>query len=113
MILSILDTKKKKSYIIAVVITLMFGFIYEQFSHDVYSNYMMFAFVIPLIGYILHLITKIDSEVYDCGIVTITLYSILKGVFEIIGITNKYIIIYLIVGILLTLISLLIKLFKK
>lgn len=114
MILSTLDINKKtKHYIIGIICTLVFGFIYEQFSHDVYSPYMMYAFIIPLIGLLIIRILKIDSELLDMGIITITLFSILKGVFEIIGITNKYIIIYLVVGIILIVISLIIKLFKK
>lgn len=31
------------------VICLIFGIIYECFSHGVYSNYMKYAFVIPLV----------------------------------------------------------------
>ena len=114
MTLSISDIKiKTNHYLIGIVCTLIFGFIYEQFSHEVYSYYMMYAFIIPIIGLFLIRLIKIDSELFDMGVVTITIFSILKGVFEIIGITNKYTIIYLIVGITLIIISIIIKLLKK
>ena len=112
--MSILDIKTKtKHYIVGIICTLVFGFIYEQFSHEVYSYYMMYAFIIPIVGLIIIRLLKIDSELFDMGVVTVTIFSILKGVFEIIGITNKYIIIYLVVGLLLITISLIIKLLKK
>lgn len=112
--MSILDIKTKtKHYIVGIICTLVFGFIYEQFSHEVYSYYMMYAFIIPIVGLIIIRLLKIDSELFDMGVVTVTIFSVLKGVFEIIGITNKYIIIYLVVGLLLITISLIIKLLKK
>lgn len=114
MTLSISDIKiKTKHYLIGIACTLVFGLIYEQFSHEVYSFYMMYAFIIPIIGLLLIRLIKIDSEIFDMGIVTITIFSILKGVFEIIGITNKYVIIYLIVGIILIIMSIVKKLLNK
>ena len=53
MILYILDINYYKKqgivYVIVSLVTLAFGFVYELFSHNVISNYMIFAFLIPLI----------------------------------------------------------------
>ena len=42
--------KKTLSYLFLSLFVLLFGQIYEHFSHGVYSNYMIFAFLFPLLG---------------------------------------------------------------
>lgn len=49
------DDRKKyaetvRSYLIISVLCAVYGMIYELFSHKVYSLYMIFAFVLPLLG---------------------------------------------------------------
>ena len=125
MTLSTLDIKKnilKYFYISAG--TFIFGFIYELFSHDVYSKYMMYAFIIPLIlgtfGYFIIYIlkenkylTNIGITIYNLSIITFTLGSIMKGVLEIYGTTNKLVSSYFIIGLILFILSILINIFYK
>lgn len=113
MILYILDTNfyKKQAivYIIISIITMIFGLIYEKYSHNVISYFMLCAFWIPLIlgaivSIILYIvqtkeIAKLQIQLYNAGIATLTIGSIIKGVLDIYGTTNWKVYIYLIVGI--------------
>lgn len=96
-------------YFVISAICLLFGIIYEYFSHGVYSAYMMFAFCIPLAGgtltaFLLSLFerkkpfSKISVCAYHSGIATLTVGSIFKGVLEIYGTTNQLIVVYWIAG---------------
>ncbi len=110
-ILYTLDTKKiSLIYFIISLITMNFGFIYELFSHGVYSNYMMFAFLIPfLLGTILFLVigklklkvSNLSLNFYHSFVSTLTLGCIMKGFLDIYGTTNSLLNIYLYVSILL------------
>ena len=122
MILSILDTnyfiKKNKMYLIATISTIIFSTIYECFSHGVYSKYMIFAFIFPLLGYIMATIykhnlikkfpNKISTNLFDASLATLTTGGLLQGFLEIYGTTNSLIILYPITGLSLCLISLII-----
>ena len=104
-----LDIKKDiKFYSIFTIFTLIFGIIYELFSHQVYSNYMIYAFIIPLLLGIIYIIFKelINKDIYKLSVITFTIGSILKGILDIYGTTNNLIYVYLIVGIILLLLSL-------
>lgn len=113
MILSILDIKEQGiKYIIATLFCILFAMIYEFFSHNVYSNFMIFAFVIPLLfGVIVsfaiyftktkNLPSNIEFSLYNASIATFTIGSIIQGVLEIYGTTNGKVYLYLIVGIIL------------
>lgn len=110
MTLSILDIKKQGLiYIVATLLCILFAMIYEFFSHDVYSNFMIYAFCIPLIFgvvvyYALYLLkikkipSKFESNLYNAGIATLTFGSIMQGILEIYGTTNSKIYVYPIVG---------------
>ena len=111
-------------YLYASLGTAVFAIIYEIFSHQVYSNYMIYAFLYPLTGLILYgiclLVPKITPcdlvrNLLACTILTLTLSSIFKGVLEIYGTTNsltKYYD-YAAIGLgILTLIFYLVQLFK-
>lgn len=102
---------------------MIIGIIYELFSHNVYSVYMQFAFVIPLIlGFILSLIiyivkpyklpNRISMDLYNAAIATITIFSFIKGVLDIYGTTNSLINVYIIVSIILILLSIITNLKK-
>ncbi|MBQ8131531.1 MAG: hypothetical protein IJ193_03480 [Bacilli bacterium] len=67
---------------------------------------MLFAFLIPLCGGgILFLCNKEDVKylnLYHCVFSTFTVYSIMKGFLEIYGTTNTLLNCYLVVGVVLT-----------
>lgn len=114
MILYILDTnimkKEIKKYLIFSSVCLIFGGIYEIFSHQVYSMFMILAFLIPLVmgaGIYKLLMRKsffvnnISNNLYKMSLYTFTFGSIMKGVLDIYGTTNNKLLIYLIVGLVL------------
>ena len=119
--MSILDIKKtKKIYFISSLLVLLFSIIYEIFSHGVYSNYMIFAFLIPLIfGYLLFKIEPkvlkeasiISINLYHCLLSTITVGLLIKGFLDIYGTTNSLFKVYIILSIVL--IILIIFFYKK
>ena len=122
MFMSDINYKKRlELYIIFTIFTLLFGIIYEQFSHEIYSNYMMYAFAIPLvvliISYLLKIfkanIYKISLDLFDAAIMTFTVGSLTKGVLEIYGTTNEYIYCYLYAGIVLIILFFISILIKK
>ena len=126
MILSILDNKylKKQSkiYLIISIICLIFSLIYEHFSHEVYSFYMISAFLIPLIlGCVVSTflsmknikVSRTSNNLYNASVATFTIYFIMRGFLEIYGTTNSIINIYLIVGILLLVVSIILKIINR
>ena len=87
-------------YLILSVFCALFGAVYESFSHDVYSFYMIYAFGFPLVGGALPYgilsafhISKSSSalarNLYHSGIATLTVGSIVRGVLDIYGTTNS------------------------
>lgn len=122
MILSILDIKKTIiKYIFFTIFILIFGLIYEHFSFGVKSNYMLFAFLIPLIlGILINIFiyfikiepTNITYSLYNNGVITLTIGSIINGIIDIYGTTNSLIYIYLYVGIIFIIISLILYLIR-
>ena len=101
-----------KVYFGVIAFLTLFGAIYELFGHGVYSYFMVYAFAIPMIfGFLpcLLLYPKMPKEfpqlsfrLYDAGITTLTLGSILKGALDIYGTTNRLLILYPMVGVALT-----------
>ena len=90
--------KKTIRYVFLSVFIFVFAQIYEYFSHGVYSNYMLYAFLIPFLGlavpsFLLHSLKRALPEnscfLWKCGIATLTVGSIYKGILEIYG-TNGY-----------------------
>ena len=104
---------------------LVFGMIYEHFSHGVYSAAMVYAFLIPFTGCVLpyalaarrELLSglqdagNIETEApklerrrvaaenfWNSGIAALTVGCIFQGVLEIYGTTNRLIIVYWIAG---------------
>jgi len=81
-----------------------FGGIYEIFGHGVYSGYMIYAFMLPLLlcvipGALMILFDKpalpeIPRHLWNYAVATLTVGCILKGVLEIYGTTNRHLIIY-------------------
>ena len=109
-ILDINDLKNENKFIIGFsVFVLIFGIIYELFSHGVISYYMIFAFLIPLINFLINIIfisgkikiNKLSKNLFSMSIYSFTFLSIIKGVLDIYGTTNNLIFIYLIFGLIL------------
>lgn len=118
--------KKNLFYLFFSLFVLVFGQIYEHFSHGVYSNYMIFAFLFPLLGLflpnlLLCLLPKKGAEkskgnngekerssgsvtdeknfsFWKWGIATLTVGSLYKGILEIYGTSSHLELSYLIVG---------------
>lgn len=110
-------------YLGIAVFCLILGIIYEHFSHDVRSPYMMYAFLIPLVpgcvAFLLlslckwHLPGKWTANFYHSGIATLTVGSLVKGALDIYGTTNHLTVIYPIVGGLLLFAGLLLYIIER
>ena len=101
----------------------LFGAIYEMFSHEVYSYYMIYAFGIPLFfGVLCSVLTpalfkrfprEFEAALWNLSIVTLTVGSILKGIVDIYGSNNQKLILYPITGCILALLAVLVFISKK
>lgn len=101
-------TKTAFIYLLVSIVCVAFGAMYELFSHEVYSYFMLYAFLFPLIGgtlpfFILtcsrvRLPDKIACKLYHAGIAALTVGSLFTGVLEIYGTTNRLTAVYWIVG---------------
>ena len=76
----------------------VFGEIYELFGHGVYSDYMIYAFMIPLMLYGKKEIPDTARHLWNYGVATLTVGCIFQGILEIYGTTNRLAIIYPSVG---------------
>lgn len=97
------------TYLLISLFCLLFGAVYERFSHEVYSGYMIYAFVFPLVGGALPFLSmalyrcrrlpgRLPLNLYHSGIATVTLGSILEGVLAIYGTSNDLIKFYWYIG---------------
>ena len=102
--------------IIGACFLALFGALYEIFSHDVYSYFMLYAFAIPLLMGVLPYSILLIMEKYpdrkflnlwNTAIATFSVGSVFAGVLAIYGTTNSLIIVYPIAGTALVLLSLL------
>lgn len=86
-------------YLFIALICVLFGAVYELYSHEVYSFYMIYAFVFPLVfGTLPFMMLSLERvkrypntiarNLYHSGIATLTVGSIVRGVLEIYGTTN-------------------------
>lgn len=108
----------------ASVFCILFGAIYEVFSHGVYSFYMIYAFAVPLVlgavpflaaalsakrqkdGSLFRLPGTLSIHTWNAGIAALTVGCIFQGVLRIYGTTNRLVIVYPVVGVILLLIGL-------
>ncbi|WP_022763932.1 hypothetical protein [Butyrivibrio sp. XPD2006] len=102
--------------IIGTVFLALFGAIYEIFSHEVYSYFMLYAFAIPLaMGVLPYSILMLKEKypdrkflyLWNTAIAIFSTGSIFAGVLAIYGTTNSLIIVYPIAGAVMVLLSLL------
>ncbi|QHI72776.1 hypothetical protein [Aminipila terrae] len=93
----------------ATIFCIIFSGIYNQLGHGVSSPYMNYMFLFPFVlgtGFygILSLIpTKINLpgfsfNTYNSGVATLTIWSMLKGIFEIAGTSSPYTAVYEVSG---------------
>ncbi len=101
-----------KRYLISAVCVAFFGAVYEIFSHGVYSNFMIYAFAVPLVlGALPNILDENEkinfarSPLWACGITTLTVGSIIKGVLDIYGTTNNLVWVYPAMGAVLLIIA--------
>ena len=106
------DLKKaQRIYLVVSVFCVVFSMVYESFSHNVYSPYMVFAVAFPLIGGMT--VTewvralpdcmqpnKEIAQIYNLGLVTLMVGSIVKGILDIYGTEHPLIKYYMYVGVL-------------
>lgn len=99
-------------YLCATVFFALFGAIYESFSHGVYSFYMVYAFLYPLLGgvcpFLFITLTKKTISFcsfallfYHCALATMTVGSIIFGVLKIYGTDNSLVFVYPAVSVIL------------
>ena len=89
-------------YLLAAGFWALLGGVYEHFSHGVYSTSMVYAFAYPLVGGAIPFLAMAlwcrncagGNGLYHCGIATLTLGSILRGVLEIYGTDSRLLAVY-------------------
>lgn len=94
--------KKGMRYLTASLIIAAAAAVYGLFSHGVYSYYMTYAFMIPLLGGALpHLAAamknvpvKTGDDIQLAAIITLTAGSLLKGALDIYGTTSRLLVVY-------------------
>ncbi len=100
----------------------LFGAIYEAFSHEVYSYYMIYAFALPLVLGVLpsallllrgKLPPRAAALLWNYGIAALSVGCVFRGVLEIYGTTNSLRVIYPIAGAALLTAALIVWLSKR
>ncbi len=107
------------AYLIASALVAAAGWMYELFSHGVYSNYMIYAFMVPLVcGALPDILAATRgcrskkrsgssaSGLRLAAVVTLTAGSLIKGVLDIFGTTNRLLVVYPIIGLALAIAAL-------
>ena len=100
------------AYLLETVCCALFGFVYELFSHGVYSYYMICAFAFPLLLGVMpfSILQKsgklfcrgIAADLIHAGIAALTMGSIVRGALDIYGTSNPLTVWYWITGGILT-----------
>ena len=95
-------------HLLFAAVTALGGFVYEQFSHGVYSDFMVYAFLPPLVlGACPLLIRALRGKallgrwcvrLYHWGIIALTVGCLFQGALEIYGTTSRLVMGYWIAG---------------
>lgn len=103
--------KKLLTQLIFSLFCALFGAIYEYFSHEVYSYFMIYAFAIPLVLVVLPLLLLLVKgrrlpdrtalRLWNYGVVTLTVGCLFRGVLDIFGTTNRLLTVYPVAALLL------------
>ena len=106
-------------YLGLTIFTALFGAVYEIFSHEVYSYYMIYAFAVPLVlGVLPNLICLVRNVrnihplsvwFWNAGVITLTVGALFHGALEIFGTINKLAIVYQIASSFFFLVSIILK----
>lgn len=109
-------------YLFISLFCILFGAVYESFSHGVYSYFMLYAFVFPLAGGVLPFFgmafsrmpipNRVAQNLYHSGIAALTTGFLVEGALEIYGTTNRLMSVYWVLGILFILTAILAYLFQ-
>ena len=111
-----------KAYLLATVGCAIFGAVYELFSHEVWSCFMICAFAFPLLLGAIPFFQMQKrgkpfpgraAELVHAGVAALTVGSILQGVLEIYGTSNPLTISYWVAGGALTAIGWLLTFIKQ
>ena len=104
-------------YLLITILCVVFGAVYEAFSHGVYAFGMVYAFTIPLLGGVLPALLLVrygralpsDTAVqlWHFGISALTVGSLFSGALEIYGTTSRLTAVYWLAGGVCLLLSLL------
>ena len=100
--------KTALAHLCAAVLCAFFGAVYERFSHEVYSYWVIYAFALPLSLGALPLLSlalygrklpgRVSLWLWNAGIAALTVGCVFRGVLEIYGTTNRLWAAYPIVG---------------
>lgn len=95
-------------WMLATLFVLLFGAIYEYFSFGVWSGFMIYAFLFPLLLGFLPCYaaerrgraewTGPASEIWRSGVATLTVGSLFRGILDIYGTTNRIGTVYWVAG---------------
>lgn len=119
--LSTSEIRKKEHRQIAVwlaaaVFCIFFSTVYNHYGHGIHSFFMSFLFLWPLAGAVWYSILPTVFSVYpgrfsrnamNAGLATVTVGSLLHGIFEIAGTASPYVPFFFYIGVLLCLLGML------
>ena len=110
-------------YLLATIVVAAFGGVYELFSHGVWSGFMVYAFAFPLVlGALPYAWLALYKhplphpwvcKLHHAGVATLTVGSVMEGVFAIYGTTNTLTLAYWIVGLALLIMAQAIRFIRK
>ena len=110
-------------YLLATIVVAAFGGVYELFSHGVWSGFMVYAFAFPLVlGTLPYAWLALHKhplphpwvcKLHHAGVATLTVGSVMEGVFAIYGTTNVLTLLYWIVGLILLILAQTIRFIRK
>ena len=96
-------------FLVVSLFCILLNYVYSRYSHGVYSNYMTYMFAYPLIGgVVVNLLagtilkTRVPGRfainIYNSGIATLTVGSMLRGIFDIAGTSSPYQPVFVVMG---------------
>ncbi len=107
-------------YLFATLFCIVLNYVYSLFGHGVSSPFMSYAFVFSLVlgvvGFLLldrlNLNNRVAFNLYNAGIATLTVGSILRGIIDIAGADTVYPVYYFYVGAILVVVGALIYFYQ-
>ena len=99
-----------EAYLLAAVCCALFGAVYELFSHEVYSFFMIYAFAFPLLLGVIPFFLMYKhgrrfpgkaADLVHAGVAALTVGSIMQGVLQIYGTSSPLTAVYWAAGVVL------------